>query len=320
MRPLAGLFPPTEYPEVIVGLDSPDDAAVYSLGDGRAIISTCDFFPPVVDSPYEYGLIAAANALSDVYAMGGTVLFAINIAVFPQCLDADAVTDILRGGAEKVRESGGAVAGGHTIEGPEPLYGLAVTGSVPLERLWTKAGARPGDDVVLTKPVGSGMVVTAAKADAAAPAHLDEAVAWMSTLNRAAAEAAGGLTVHAATDVTGFSLLGHAVEMARAGGVQIDLLADAVPLISGAAEYADQWLFPAGTNNNEAAFAASVTFADVVPQERRLLLFTPETSGGLLLAMPPDAASAYMSRAASAGMTAWRVGSVSGGRGQVTVA
>lgn len=313
------MFPPTEYPDVLVGLGAPDDAAAYSLGDGRALISTCDFFPPMVDDPYWYGAIAAANATSDVFAMGGRVLFALNIAVFPQCLDDAIVSEILRGGAEKVREAGGAVAGGHTIDGPEPVFGMAVTGIAHRDRLWTKAGARRGDVLLLTKPLGVGIVTTAAKADAAEPEHVAEAVRWMATLNRAAAEAAAGLEVHAATDVTGFSLLGHAAEMAQAGRCTMELDVGSLPFVAGAGDYADQWLFPAGTTHNEAAFAARVGFAESIRQELRLLLLTPETSGGLLLAMPPQAAAAYRRRCTERGVEAWVVGSVVEGEGTVRV-
>lgn len=313
------MFPPEQYPEVLAGLSRPDDAAVYAIDADQALILTTDFFPPIVDDPYAYGAIAAANAVSDVYAMGGRVLLALNIAVFPQCLDEAAVAEILRGGAEKVREAGGALAGGHTIEGPEPLFGMAVLGIARRDRLWTKAGALPGDVLVLTKPLGTGMVATAAKAGEADPAHVEEAGRWMATLNRAAAEAASRFAVHAATDITGFGLIGHASEMACAGRVGLRLHYRALPLLPGAEEYAAGWLFPAGTNHNEAAFASLVTFAPDIPEERRLLMLTPETSGGLLLAMPAAEAAAFAERCLGEGVPAWRVGEVTAADSRIEI-
>jgi len=313
------MFPSTAYPDVLVGLAQPDDAAAYDLGDGRALIVTTDFFTPVVDDPYLYGAIAAANALSDVYAMNGEVALALNLAVFPECLPEQVVAEILRGGAEKVREAGAALVGGHTIVGPEPLFGLAVVGFAPRDGLWTRAGVRAGDVLFLTKPLGLGMIATASKADLAAPEHVAEAVSWMARLNRDAAALARGLGVRGATDVTGFALLGHAAEMASSSGVGLRFHLAALPFVAGSRAYAADWLFPAGTAHNEAAYADQVRFPESLDEEQRLLLFTPETSGGLLLAVPSAQASKLAQSAADKGVLLWQVGEVTENAGVVEV-
>lgn len=313
------MFPPTEYPQVIVGLAQPDDAAAYDLGDGRALIATTDFFTPVVDDPYLFGAIAAANAMSDVYAMGGEVAMALNLAVFPECLSDDVVGQILQGGAGKVREAGGALVGGHTIVGPEPIFGLAVLGIAPKDRLWTKSGARPGDRLLLSKPLGLGLVATALKADLAAPEDVREATAWMARLNRQAAHLARAATVHGATDITGFSLLGHGWEMAHHSWVGLRFHFEALPFVSGARRYAHDWLFPAGANTNEAAYAEHVVFPDSLEEELRLLLFTPETSGGLLLSVPETEVSPLLEAATKEGVPLWLIGEVTEAAGVVEV-
>lgn len=313
------MFPPTEYDRVLVGLAQPDDAAAYDLGDGRALVLTTDFITPVVDDPHCFGAIAAANAMSDVYAMGGEVALALNVAVIPECLPSEVVSEMLRGGAEKVREAGGVLAGGHTIEGPEPVFGLAVVGFAPRHGLWTKAGAHPGDRLVLTKPLGLGLVATALKADLATPDDAAEAQGWMAALNRRAAALARRFDVSGATDVTGFSLLGHASEMAERSAAGLRFRFSALPFVSGALGYARDWLFPAGANNNESAFSASVTFTAPLEDELKLLLFTPETSGGLLLSLPPGQADAFLSEARSEGVRVWEVGEVTPDAGRVEV-
>src|SRR5512142_494650 len=213
LRPLSNMFAPEQYPDLLVGLGTVDDAAVYRLNDEQALIQTIDFFTPIVDTPYEFGAIAAANALSDIYAMGGEALFALNVAAFPPDLPAPIVAEILRGGADIVRSVGAAVAGGHTIRDEEPKYGLAVTGLGHPARLFTKGGARVGDQLVLTKPLGTGTITTALKRDQADPQHVEAAIASMVRLNRAAAQAAHASQVRGATDITGFGLIGHALEM-----------------------------------------------------------------------------------------------------------
>ena len=219
---------------MLVGLDGPDDAAVYQLNAEQAIISTIDFFPPVVDDPYTFGAIAAANALSDVYAMGGEVLFALNLAAFPDNLERAILTEILRGGAEKVREAGAIIIGGHTVSDQEPKYGLAVTGMVHPAHILAKGGAQVGDRLVLTKPLGVGLITTALKREQADPAHVEAAVQSMSALNRHAAHLAQRFEAHACTDVTGFGILGHGLEMASASNVMFRLHFANIPLLPGA--------------------------------------------------------------------------------------
>jgi len=317
LRQLQELFPQDQYGDLLVGLDQPDDAAVYALDDGRALILTCDFFTPIVDDPYLYGAIAAANAMSDIYAMGGEVILALNIAVFPDCLSDEAVRRIIRGGADKVREAGAVLAGGHTVEGPEPIFGMSVLGLTSRHRIWTKNGAQPGDVLLLTKPLGAGIITTAFKADQSRREHIDEAVRWMQTLNRQAADAARGVAVHAATDITGFSLLGHASEVAASSRVRVRLRYQSLPFMAGARDYANSWLFPAGTNHNECAFCDKVIFPSDITEEMRLLLFTPETSGGLLLSLSAAEAEKLRRSYAELGVANWTIGEVTEGDGLV---
>ena len=298
----------------MVGLDSPDDAAVYRISDDQALIFTTDFFTPVVDDPYTYGAVAAANAMSDIYAMGGQAVLALSIAAFPPKLPAHVISEILRGAAEKVAEAGGVIAGGHTIDDDEPKFGLAVMGTVHPSKVGKKGGARPGDWLLLTKPLGVGIITTAAKGDQADPAHLDGAIRSMVQLNRKAAELAQQVSFHAMTDITGFALLGHGYEMAGQSGVRFRFELERLPFLEGAEEYAEQWLFPAGTCNNERTFEEHVTFRGIA-DEIQQLLYTPETSGGLLIALPPDEAQRLEELYAGAGQTVWRVGEVVSGDG-----
>lgn len=313
LRPLAGMFTAEQYPSLLVGLEVSDDAAVYKVADEIAVIQTVDFFTPVVDEAYDYGAIAAANAMSDVYAMGGEAVLALNICGFPPDLPPEIIAEILRGGAEKVAEAGAALAGGHTIDAKEPVYGLAVMGLVHPERIFTKGGARPGDALVLTKPLGVGLITTALKGDAADPAHVAAAVASMKQLNRQAARLLREIEVHACTDVTGFSLLGHAWEMAERSKARLRF--ERLPFLDGAREYAEQNLFPGGACRNRDAYSAHVNFPPGLPDEMRLLLFTPETSGGLLAAIPPDRVDALTARFAAEGAFCWVVGEVVEGEG-----
>ena len=315
LRPLQELFRAADFPDLLVGLEKADDAAVYRLTPELAVIHTLDFFTPIVDDPYQYGAIAAANALSDVYAMGGEALLALNICAFPADMDPDIISEILRGGAEKVREAGGVLAGGHTVDDKEPKYGLSVLGVVHPDRVLTKGGARPGDVLVLTKPLGAGIVTTAFKGGVAEPEHIAAATASMAALNRTAAQLAGRVGVRGATDITGFSLLGHASEMAALSGVGLRFRLADLPFLPGAREYAEQWLFPAGANRNQEHFGCGVTFAEAIGDELRLLLFTPETSGGLLLAVPADRLAELRTLAAEAGQALWVVGEVIEGFG-----
>ena len=297
-----------------MGLASPDDAAVYRISDEQALIFTTDFFTPVVDDAYTYGAVAAANAMSDIYAMGGQVVLALSIAAFPPKLPATVISEILRGAAEKVAEAGGVIAGGHTIDDDEPKFGLAVMGTVHPSRVGKKGGARPGDRLLLTKPLGVGIITTAAKGDQADPAHLDGAILSMVQLNRKAAELAQQVTFHAMTDITGFALLGHGYEMASHSGVRFRFELDRLPFLDGAKDYAGQWLFPGGTCNNERTFEDNVTFRGV-PDEIQQLLYTPETSGGLLIALPPAEAERLEALYGEAGQPVWRVGEVVEGEG-----
>jgi len=310
LRPLQDLFRPVDYPDLLVGLGAPDDAAVYRLDEARALIVTTDFFTPIVDDPYQYGAIAAANALSDVYAMGGRPLLALNIAALPPTLPPEMIAQIMVGLAEKVREAGAVIAGGHTIQDKEPKVGLAVVGLASPDRLLTKGGARPGDWLILTKPLGTGCITTAAKSDQARPDDLVEAAAWMMRLNRDAAEVAEGVGACAATDITGFGLLGHATELAEASGVTLHLDAAQMPLLPGAEQYATAWIFPGGSAANREAYQRGVRVVGDLPEHRLMLLFDAQTSGGLLIALPPDQREAFAVQMAGRQAPWWDVGQV----------
>jgi selenide,water dikinase len=314
LRPLGGIFDARDFPGLLVGLEISDDAAVYKISDEEAVIQTLDFFTPVVDDPYEYGAIAAANSMSDVYAMGGEVTLALNICGFPCGLDAEILSEILRGGAEKVREAGGIIAGGHTIDTKEPLYGLSVLGRAHPDKIFTKAAARPGDALILTKPLGVGIITTAAKGQAADPAHVAGAIASMKKLNRDASRILHKLEVRACTDITGFALPGHASEMAEKSGVEIHFSLNAIPFLDGAIEYANQWLFPGGASRNQKYYENRVEFASGIPDEMRQLLFTPETSGGLLAAVPAEKITLAETLFAEAGHPFHLIGGVREGR------
>lgn len=316
LRPLHNLFNGNSPANLLVGLGVADDAAVYKLNDQQAIINTLDFFTPVVDDPYDYGAIAAANSMSDVYAMGGEVTFALNVGAFPANMDPAIITEILRGGAEKVLEAGAVIAGGHTVTDDEPKYGLAVTGLVHPDRIFTKGGAKPGDVLVLTKPLGTGTISTALKRDLADPAHVAEMVASMKRLNRSAAQAGqmvGG--IKSATDITGFGLLGHGMEMAQASGCKFVLELNQIPLLDGATGYAAQFIFPGGASNNKMYFEKDVTFAPTIPDERQWLLWDPQTSGGLLLAVPAERVADFQRICAERDQPVWVIGQVTAGSG-----
>jgi selenide,water dikinase len=268
-----------------------------------------------VDDPYDFGAIAAANGMSDVYAMGGEVVLALNICAFPADLPPEVITEILRGGAEKVAEAGGAIAGGHTLNDHEPKYGLSVMGLVHPDRILTKAGARPGDVLVLTKPLGVGIITTALKGQVADPAHVAAAVESMKRLNRQAAGVIQRVGVHACTDITGFALLGHGYEMAERSGVRLRFQVENLPFLEGALKYAEQRLFPGGTCNNQRAYEHAVHLSPTIPEEMQLLLYTPETSGGLLVAVPPGRLDALTGLFADQGHPCWVVGDVVEGEG-----
>jgi len=315
LRPLQGIFNPADYPNLLVGLGEPDDAAVWKLDDDRALVVTTDFFTPVVDDAYEFGAIAAANALSDVYAMGGKPFLALNIAALPPDLPTDVITNILRGGADIARQAGVVIAGGHTVQDKEPKYGLVVLGFVNPQHMLTKKGLHPGDILVLTKPLGFGTTTTALKREQANPADVAEAVKWMKKLNKVAAELAQEFDLHGGTDVTGFSLLGHAYEMAEASGVGIRFNFDKIPFISGARSYAEQFIFPGGSYDNRLYFGSSVHFDPALDEPSQMLLFDSQTSGGLLLAVPPDKLNQLLSRTAQMTQPVWVIGEVMQGKG-----
>ncbi len=310
LRPLAELFDPHDYPNLLVGLGQPDDAAAYRLNRDQALVTTTDFFPPVVDDPYAFGAIAAANALSDIYAMGGEPIFALNLVAYPDDLDAAILSEILRGGAEKVKEAGAVIAGGHTVTDKEPKYGLAVNGLVHPDRILTKGGARPGDALVLTKPLGTGTITTAAKRQQAAPADLAACIESMTRLNREAARAAVATGANAATDVTGFGLMGHGHEVAHLSGARLRLQWDALPWLAGALRYAEEWIFPGGTERNQAHYQGWVTFSTELADWQQMLLFDPQTSGGLLLAIPPHRLDVWRGEMQSRGQPHWLIGEV----------
>ena len=269
---------------LLVGLDTSDDAAVYKVSDDVAIIQTLDFFTPVVDDPYLFGQIAAANALSDIYAMGGTAKVAMNIVAFPNCLSPSVLGDIMKGGADKVAESGALLIGGHSIQNDVPLYGLSVTGFVHPEKIQKNYGAKEGDILIITKQVGTGVVSTAAKVDMASKEAEEEAIKVMTTLNRLPKEIMDNYPVHACTDVTGFGLLGHGIEMAEPSEVSFELYADEIPYVTESMSLAETGMIPEGAYKNKKYFDSKVDLSGV-KEVYGDLLFDPQTSGGLLYAV-----------------------------------
>ena len=317
---LAGLGAEAAPDDLLVGLGSPDDAAVYRVSDDLAIVGTLDFFPPLVDDPATYGAIAAANALSDVFAMGGRVLFALSIAAFPEELPRETMAAIFAGASATVREAGGVLAGGHTIRDPEPKYGLAVVGAVHPRRLLRKNAARPGDTLLLTKPLGIGLLVSGQRQGRTAPEHLAAAVGSMLRLNRAASEVLVESGVHAATDVTGFGLLGHATEMARGSSCRLVVGAGSLPALDGALDLAAAGVETDGAGGNRRFAAPTLEIAADVPGDREVLAFDPQTSGGLLAAVPNDRLATVIAGFGAAGVAWWRVGHVESGDGVHLVA
>jgi selenide,water dikinase len=303
-------------PNVLVGYGTSDDAGVYRLRADLALVQTVDFFTPIVDDPYDFGRIAAANALSDIYAMGATPLTALNICAFPiEALGTEVLARILAGGAAVAREAGVAILGGHTIEADEPTYGLSVTGRVHPDRIVRNAGARPGDVLILTKPLGTGILATALKKDAIGETQMSEAVRWMTTLNAGASKAMIACDAHAATDVTGYGLLGHGHEMARASGVRVTFRSSAVPVYALARELAGIGIAPGGSRNSVREHAAFTDFSRAVPEDLRLLLSDAQTSGGLLIAVAPERADDLRGALRACGVLDAIVGAVSAGSG-----
>ena len=319
LSPLKGLFSREAHPDLLVGLGSADDAAVFRIDDETAVVATLDFFAPVVDDAYTYGAIAAANAMSDIYAMGGEVVLALNIVAFPQDLPIAVQTDILRGGAEKVAEAGGVVAGGHTVWDQEPKYGLSVLGRVHPDRIFRKDGLRPGDILYLTKPLGTGAILSAARNGNAEAAWLDRATESMLRLNRHAAHLATRVDVRAATDITGFGLLGHAWEMAERSSVNITIRSEDVPLLDGASDLSRSGVHTGGEGRNRDWVGTHAIIAEAVPAHVSALLFDPQTSGGLLLAVAAGRAAEMESLFAADREPLWRIGFVSAGPPQIQV-
>jgi selenide, water dikinase len=294
---------------------------VYRLSDDRALVHTVDFFTPIVDDPYQYGQIAAANALSDIYAMGGRPLTALAVAGFPTEVERDIIKAIFSGGVEMLRSAGVALLGGHTVQDPEIKFGYSVTGDVRPDRMWTNAGARPGDELLLTKRLGTGIVATAIKFDRAPGALVSAAVASMTTLNRAAAAALQSLDggpIHACTDITGFGLVGHGSAMAAASGVTLEIDSASVPLLEGVLAIAEENI-PGGGRTNAQYFATRIQIAANVAPDVVHLLHDPQTSGGLLVSVDGRAADAALERLAAEGCDAWRIGRVTTDQGAKVV-
>lgn len=282
-----GKLPKFNDPMLLVGTETADDAAVYRISEELAMIQTVDFFTPVVDDPYLFGQIAAANALSDVYAMGGEPKVALNLAAFPDCLDIEILGEILQGGADKVMEAGAVLAGGHTISDNEPKYGLCVSGFVNPKSMWKNYGAQPGDILVLTKPLGTGIISTAIKGELASEQEIDTAVKTMAALNKYARDIAAGFEIHSCTDITGFGLAGHAMEMAKGSEMTLILHTGKLPVLPGVQEYAQMGLIPAGAYRNREYLEADV-LSEIAGTWQEDLVYDPQTSGGLLLAVKKE--------------------------------
>jgi selenide,water dikinase len=312
---LAGLGAQAAPDELIAGLAPADDAAAYRISDDLAVIATLDFFPPLVDDARTFGEIAAANALSDVFAMGGRVLFALSIAAFPEALPREILAAVFEGAASKVREAGGSLAGGHTIRDPEPKYGLAVIGAGHPDKLLRKGGARPGDSLILTKRLGTGLLVSGNRQGKADAGDVAKAIDEMRVLNRQASDVLVAHGIAGATDVTGFGLLGHALEMARASGTRFVFDAPALPALDGALDLARAGVETGGAAHNRRFVASDLAVGAGIAPELVILAHDPQTSGGLLAAIPADRVAAVEADLAAAGVDAWRIGRVDGDRG-----
>lgn len=315
---MLSLLPRVNDKNLLIGIDTSDDAAVYKLSDDIAVIQTIDFFTPVVDDPYTFGQIAAANALSDVYAMGGKPVIALNIACFPSCMDMNILGEIMRGGADKVTEAGAIIAGGHTVDDKVPKYGLSVMGTVHPDKITPNSGAKPGDVLILTKPIGTGVINTAIKGEVAEPEHVDAAIKAMAELNKYAAEAAEPFKINGCTDITGFGLIGHMLEMAEGGDVTIHLMSRKVKFVDGAGEYASMGLIPAGAYRNRTHAEGKV---ELKVEDNYIvdLLYDPQTSGGLLYSLPEKDGESLIKAMLSKGVHASIVGYVTDRHGKYII-
>lgn len=312
MESILHLLPKSQHPQVIVGLENPDDAGAYQINNEVALIQTVDFFTPVVDNPYDFGQIAAVNSLNDVYAMGGKPITAMNIVAFPSCtLPMEVLAEILAGGAAKIAEAGAVLLGGHTIDDKEPKYGLSVTGVVHPNKIIRNFTSKPGDILILTKPIGLGVMTTAIKAEIADEKDIKTATQLMTTLNKVSAEGMQLIgAVNACTDITGFGLVGHGYEMAQGSDVTISFDLAAIPFIEKVKEYGSMGLIPAGTYNNKKYLQDKVSIVGNITEVEEDLLYDPQTAGGLLISLPEKAANKLLQYYNQVGVTAWYVGEV----------
>jgi selenide, water dikinase len=317
LRPLQAVFGSIEYPDLLSPLDLASDAALYRIADDRVMIQSIDFFPPFVDDPYLYGAISAANAMSDIYAVGGEVVLALSMAAFPANLPTDYLAEITRGAAEKVREANAVIVGGHTIIDPIPKYGLCVTGFAHPDELHTKVGARAGDALVLTKPLGIGALMSAEKLFKASPDHVAQALSEMARLNRGASRVLHefGDAVHAVTDITGFGIIGHATEMAEQSGVQLHIDMEALPFVDGAMDCAQQGIHCSATARNRAYFGATVMMNGCMDHWKASLVYGSESSGGLLAAVDSERLDDLQRAMRAVDEACWTIGSVMPGQG-----
>ena len=308
INPFGKLFTQENYPNLLIGLEESDDAAVMKLNDQQALVFTTDFFPPLVDDPYDFGAIAATNSISDVYAMGGKPLMALNITAMPTDLPPETISEIFRGGAEKAQEAGCPIVGGHTIRDKEPKYGLAVIGMVHPDKILYKGKLDPGDKIVLTKPLGFGLVTTSNKCGKADPEDFNKVVTWMKTLNKKASELAQEFGLKSGTDITGFSLIGHSCEMIRKGNIGLRYDWNQIPFVDHYEKYMNMGLFPGGAVENLKFYEKNVRFSSGINELEQMMLFDPQTSGGLLLGVKPDLLPAFLKRAESIGQRIWVIG------------
>lgn len=298
------------HPNLLVGFDKRDDAGVYKINEEQALIQTVDFFTPMVDDPYIFGQIAATNAINDIYAMGGQPFLAMNLVCYPQCGDMGVLQKILAGGLSKVVEAGALLVGGHTVDDNEPKYGLSVSGMVHPAKLISNSGARPGNSLFLTKPLGSGIIATAVKAEMASQKAIDEAVFWMTMLNKEGCEAMQEIGVRAATDITGFGLIGHLFELASASNVEVELYSDQIVLMNEVRDYANLGLIPGGAYVNRDYLADKVNCPSNLDATLRDLLFSPETAGGLLVAVDEDKENVFYQAMEHRAGTCYKIGRV----------